>query len=72
MPSKRAAIRAALAVAPLLLSAAVTPARTEVVGLTTTPDFGKLPLPIYDLDGNGIITVVDIMKVAVHWGETCE
>ena len=44
MLSKKAVIRAALAVALLLLSAAVTPARTEVVGLTTTPDLGKLPL----------------------------
>ena len=25
----------------------------------------------YDLDGDGIITVVDIMKVVAHWGETC-
>ena len=26
----------------------------------------------YDLDKDGIITVVDIMKVAARWGETCE
>ncbi len=44
MPSKKAVIRATLAAALLLLSAAATPARTEVVGLATTPDFGKLPL----------------------------
>ena len=25
----------------------------------------------YDLNGDGIITVVDIMLVVVHWGETC-
>jgi len=25
----------------------------------------------YDLDGDGIITIVDIMLVAVHWGEQC-
>ena len=25
----------------------------------------------YDLDGDGIITVVDIMIVAVNWGATC-
>jgi len=25
----------------------------------------------YDLDGNGRIDVLDIMLVAVHWGETC-
>ena len=25
----------------------------------------------YDLDGNGIITIVDIMLVVTHWGETC-
>jgi len=25
----------------------------------------------YDLDGDGIITVVDIMKVVAHWGESC-
>jgi len=27
--------------------------------------------PVYDLDGNGDIDIVDIMMVAVHWGETC-
>jgi hypothetical protein len=27
---------------------------------------------LYDLDGDGIITVVDIMKVSAHWGDTCE
>jgi protoporphyrinogen oxidase len=26
----------------------------------------------YDLDHDGDIDIVDIMKVAVHWGETCE
>ena len=26
----------------------------------------------YDLNGDGIITVVDIMLVAANWGETCE
>jgi len=26
----------------------------------------------YDLNGDGIITVVDIMKVSAHWGDTCE
>ncbi len=25
----------------------------------------------YDLNGDGIITVVDIMMAVVHWGETC-
>lgn len=44
MLSKKAVVRAILAVALLLLSAAVTPARTEVVGLTTAPDFDNLPL----------------------------
>lgn len=44
MLNKKAIIRAILAVALLLLSAAATPARTEVVGLTAAPDFGKLPL----------------------------
>ena len=28
--------------------------------------------PRYDLNGDGIITVVDIMLVVAHWGETCE
>jgi len=27
--------------------------------------------PAYDLDGNGKIDIVDIMLVAVHWGDTC-
>jgi hypothetical protein len=27
--------------------------------------------PWYDLNDDGIITVVDIMKVVAHWGETC-
>jgi len=27
--------------------------------------------PRYDLNGDGIITVVDIMLVVAHWGETC-
>jgi transglutaminase-like putative cysteine protease len=27
---------------------------------------------LYDLDSDGIITVVDIMKVSAHWGDTCE
>ena len=27
--------------------------------------------PPYDCDSDGIITVVDIMCVVVHWGETC-
>jgi hypothetical protein len=31
------------------------------------PDFN----PDYDLDSNGQIDIVDIMLVAVHWGETC-
>ena len=44
MLSRKAVIRAGLAIALLLLSAAVSPARTEVVGLTTAPDLGKLPL----------------------------
>jgi hypothetical protein len=26
----------------------------------------------YDLDHDGDIDIVDIMKVAVRWGETCE
>jgi hypothetical protein len=26
----------------------------------------------YDLDGDGIITVVDIMLVVAHWGEPCQ
>ena len=26
----------------------------------------------YDLNGDGIITVVDIMLVSARWGETCE
>ncbi len=34
----------------------------------TTPNYETL----FDLDGDGIITVVDIMKVVAHWGETCE
>ncbi len=25
----------------------------------------------YDLDSDGIITIIDIMLVVVHWGETC-
>jgi len=28
--------------------------------------------PRYDLNGDGIITVVDIMLVVAHWGETCD
>ena len=28
--------------------------------------------PRYDLDGDGIVTIVDIMKVATCWGETCD
>ena len=28
--------------------------------------------PRYDLDGDGIITVADIMLAVVHWGETCQ
>ena len=44
MLNKKPVIRAALAVALLLLGTAATPARTEVVGLTNAPDFGKLPL----------------------------
>jgi hypothetical protein len=27
--------------------------------------------PDYDVDDDGYITIVDIMLVAVHWGETC-
>jgi hypothetical protein len=27
--------------------------------------------PAYDLDSNGVIDIVDIMLVAVHWGESC-
>jgi hypothetical protein len=27
---------------------------------------------IYDLDGDGDIDIVDIMLVAVHWGESCD
>ena len=34
----------------------------------TTPNYE----PRFDLYQDGIITVVDIMLVAVHWGETCE
>jgi hypothetical protein len=26
---------------------------------------------LYDLDGDGIITIVDIMIAAVNWGATC-
>ena len=26
---------------------------------------------LYDLDGNGEIGIMDIMLVAVHWGESC-
>jgi len=26
---------------------------------------------LYDLDADGDIDIVDIMLVAVHWGETC-
>jgi len=44
MISKKKFVGATLAMAILLLGAAVTPARTEVVGLTIAPDFGKLPL----------------------------
>jgi len=28
--------------------------------------------PPYDPDGDGIVTIVDIMQVAAHWGETCQ
>ena len=31
----------------------------------------QLAGPPYDCDGDGKITVVDIMCVVVHWGETC-
>ena len=27
--------------------------------------------PLYDIDDNCVITVVDIMKVVAQWGETC-
>jgi len=27
---------------------------------------------LYDLNGDGIITVVDVMLVSAHWGETCQ
>jgi hypothetical protein len=33
----------------------------------TDPDWN----PRYDLNGDGIITVVDIMLVVKYWGETC-
>jgi Ca2+-binding EF-hand superfamily protein len=26
----------------------------------------------FDMDKDGDIDIVDIMKVVVHWGETCE
>lgn len=26
----------------------------------------------FDVNGDGVINIVDIMKVAAHWGETCE
>jgi len=28
--------------------------------------------PRYDLDSDGDIDIVDIMAVAIHWGERCE
>ena len=28
--------------------------------------------PLYDLDDSGKTDIVDIMLVALHWGETCE
>jgi hypothetical protein len=33
--------------------------------------WGQLAGPPYDCDGDGVITVVDIMCVVIHWGETC-
>jgi hypothetical protein len=33
--------------------------------------WGQSAGPPYDCDGDGRITVVDIMCVVVHWGETC-
>ena len=34
----------------------------------TDPDWNRR----YDLNGDGIITIVDIMLVAAHWGDTCD
>ena len=31
----------------------------------------QLAGPPYDCDGNGVISVIDIMCVVIHWGETC-
>ncbi len=28
--------------------------------------------PLYDLNDDGKIDIVDIMLVVVHWGESCE
>ena len=33
--------------------------------------WGQLAGPPYDCDGDGVITVADIMCVVIHWGEAC-